>query len=37
MQFVFRIEETTAKSCGTPEGKDQALILIGNRQEANNP
>jgi tetratricopeptide (TPR) repeat protein len=37
MQFVFRIEETTAKSCGTPAGRDQALILIGKSHEVNNP
>jgi len=37
MQLVFRIEDTTASSCGEPKGMDQALILIGKRHEGNNP
>jgi Tfp pilus assembly protein PilF len=37
MQLVFRIEETTASTCGNPTGMDQALILIGKRHEGNNP
>ncbi len=37
MQLVFRIEETTASSCGEPAGMDRALILIGKRHEGNNP
>jgi hypothetical protein len=35
MQFVFRIEELTALSCGPPTGADQALVLIEKRQSRN--
>jgi len=37
IQFVFRVEDTTAASCGQPTPVDQALILIEKRHRANNP
>jgi tetratricopeptide (TPR) repeat protein len=37
MQLVFRIEQTTSQTCGTPTGADQALILIGRRHSGSNP
>jgi tetratricopeptide (TPR) repeat protein len=36
MQFVFRVEENTAPSCGQPTPQDRALVLIKKRHEANN-
>jgi hypothetical protein len=36
MHFVFQIEETTAKSCGTPAGADRAPIRMEKKHEANN-
>jgi len=37
MQFVFRIENVTAQSCGAPTSMDQAMILIEKRQAGSNP
>jgi predicted Zn-dependent protease len=37
MQFVFQVEETTAKSCGTPAAMDRALLLMKKKYEANIP
>lgn len=37
MQFVFHIEESTLKTCGTPTGEDRALLLIGKQHAGNNP
>jgi tetratricopeptide (TPR) repeat protein len=37
MQFVFRVEDATARACGRPTGMDQALSLIEKRHEGNNP
>ena len=37
MQFVFRVENTTASPCGNPTDMDRALILMGKRREAGNP
>jgi Tfp pilus assembly protein PilF len=37
MQLVFRIEETTASSCGAATRTDRALVLIGRQHEGNNP
>lgn len=36
MQLVFQIEETTSRTCGTPVGADQALILIAKRHSGSN-
>ena len=33
MGLVFRIEEVTSRSCGTPSGTDQALLLIGRKHD----
>src|SRR2546425_370354 len=32
MDFVFNVEEQTAKECGPPAGVDEALMLIGRRR-----
>jgi tetratricopeptide (TPR) repeat protein len=37
MQFVSRIEDATSQICGPPTGLDQALTIIENRHERNNP
>ena len=37
VQFVFRIEESTLKTCGTPTGMDHALLLIEKQHASNNP
>lgn len=33
MDWVFQVEERTARTCGTPNGADLALLLIARRQE----
>jgi tetratricopeptide (TPR) repeat protein len=35
MDLVFSIERQTSATCGTPEGTDMALLLIGRLHEAN--
>jgi tetratricopeptide (TPR) repeat protein len=35
MELVFSIERQTSATCGTPEGTDMALLLIGRLHEAN--
>jgi tetratricopeptide (TPR) repeat protein len=37
MQFVYRIEDTASRACGSPAGLDEALALIEKRREGNNP
>jgi Tfp pilus assembly protein PilF len=37
MQFVFRVEDATSRTCGRPTAIDQALTLIEKRHEGNNP
>ncbi len=37
MQFISRIEDATSQICGPPTGLDQALTIIENRHERNNP
>jgi hypothetical protein len=36
MDLVFRIERQTSKLCGTPAGKDLALLLIAKSHEGSN-
>ena len=35
MDLVFEIERQTSTSCGTPAGKDMALLLIAKLHEGN--
>jgi len=37
MDLAFRIEKSTAQSCGEPQGSDLALLLIAQQQEGRRP
>jgi hypothetical protein len=34
MDVVFQIEQQTAATCGQPEGRDLALLMISHKREA---